>query len=310
MSGKKKILLFTDWYEPGFKAGGPIQSCKNIVNTLADAFDFYVFTSDRDLGDKYPYQNIQTDTWLSLSNGAKIFYAAPQFLKPSNIRNAITDLQPDIVYLNSMFSSSFSLLPLWILRSLKFKGKIVLAPCGMLNTSAVSRKKWKKKIFLSLFSLTRISKRIVFHATDKQEESDIHKYFKSSAHVCLIENIPNANALWSARHKKFGDLKCVFLSRIHPIKNLLYAINVIKSVAGCTVQFDVYGPIEDAKYFEKCREAVSRANPHTQINFKGPIANVDVFKTLKDYHLFFLPTQGENFGHVIFEALTSPVALC
>ncbi len=89
MSAKKKILLFTDWYEPGFKAGGPIQSCKNIVNTLADEFDFYIFTSDRDLGDKNPYQDIQTDTWLKLPNGAKLFYASPSFLKSSNIRNTI-----------------------------------------------------------------------------------------------------------------------------------------------------------------------------------------------------------------------------
>ncbi|RYE40241.1 MAG: glycosyltransferase, partial [Sphingobacteriales bacterium] len=134
MSGKKKILLFTDWYEPGFKAGGPIQSCKNIVNTLANEFDFYIFTSDRDLGDKHPYQGINTDTWLKLTNGANAFYASPSFLKSTNIRREIVELKPDIVYLNSMFSSGFSLLPLWILRSLSFDGRIILAPRGMLNT--------------------------------------------------------------------------------------------------------------------------------------------------------------------------------
>lgn len=305
MSGNKKILLFTDWYEPGFKAGGPIQSCKNIVNTLSDEFDFFIFTSDRDLGDKHPYRDIKTDTWLTLANGAKAFYASPAFLKTTNIRKEIVALQPDIVYLNSMFSSGFSLLPLWILRSLSFPGKIILAPRGMLNTSAVSRKKWKKKIFLSLFSFSRISKKIVFHATDKQEQRDIQKYFPGSAEVHLIENIPNSSPQWSPRSKKIGELKCVFISRIHPIKNLLYAINVVKSVAGCTVQFDIYGTGEDEKYFQKCREAVAWANPHTQINFMGPVANVNVLQTLENYHVFFLPTQGENFGHVIFEALTS-----
>ncbi|RYG51892.1 MAG: glycosyltransferase, partial [Chitinophagaceae bacterium] len=159
--------------------------------------------------------------------------------------------------------------------------------------------------FLSLFSFSRISKKIIFHATDKQEQSDIQKYFRSSAAVYLIENIPNSNPQWSSRNKKMGELKCVFVSRIHPIKNLLYAINVVKGVAGCIVQFDVYGTVEDEKYLQKCREAVARANPHTQINFLGPVANVNILKMLEEYHLFFLPTQGENFGHVIFEALTS-----
>lgn len=304
MSDRKKILLFTDWYEPGFKAGGPIQSCKNIVNALAGEFDFFIFTSDRDLGDNGPYADVRIGSWIKLPNSAHVWYASPSFLKSSNIRKIIMDIQPDIVYLNSMFSSGFSLLPLWILRSIKFEGRIILAPRGMLNTSAVSRKKWKKKIFLSLFSFSRIAKKITFHATDRQEESDIQKYFKSNAQVFLIENIPNANAQWLARPKDQGQLKCAFVSRIHPIKNLLYAINVVKSVAGCSVQFDIYGAIEDEKYFQKCRDSVSKANPHIQISFKGPVANINLFKVLENYHLFFLPTHGENFGHVIFEALS------
>src|SRR6478672_2504693 len=191
MSAKKTILLFTDWYEPGFKAGGPIQSCKNIVNMMSDEYDFNIFTSDRDLGDKHSYSNISRDTWVALPNGAKVWYASPENVKSSNIRKIITEVNPEIIYLNSMFSPGFSLLPLWILRSLRYKGRIILAPRGMLNTSAVSRKKWKKKIFLSLFALSKLSKKIVFHATDKQEQADIQKYFRNNVQVLLIENIPN-----------------------------------------------------------------------------------------------------------------------
>lgn len=309
MLAKNRILLFTDWYEPGFKAGGPIQSSKNIVNSLSDALDFWIFTSDRDLGDTEPYKNIETDKWLTLENGAHIWYASPAWLKTSNIRSLLKDVKPDVVYLNSMFSSSFSLLPLWVLRSMMYSGRIILAPRGMLNTSAVSRKKWRKKIFLSLFSFSRISKKIIFHATDKQEEEDIKKYFRNQAQVYLIENIPNISTRWQPRHKQPGQLNCVFISRIHPIKNLLFAINILKGISGCSVLFDIYGTIEDEKYYQKCREAVSRANPHININFKGPVANARIFDVLQNYHVFFLPTQGENFGHVIFEALTSGCVL-
>jgi glycosyltransferase involved in cell wall biosynthesis len=305
MSGKKKILLFTDWYEPGFKAGGPIQSCKNIVNTLSSDFEFWIFTSDRDLGDQAPYKNVETNSWVTLNSGARVWYATPDIVKSSVIRKIIDEVKPEIIYLNSMFSSGFSLLPLWTLRSIKFDGRIILAPRGMLNTSAVSRKKWKKKIFLSLFSLSKISKKITFNATDKQEEKDIKKYFSNDAQVYLIENIPNVNQQWVPRSKQPGQVNCVFISRIHPIKNLLYAINVAKMLAGCTVWFDVYGTIEDEKYFQQCREEIASANPHIHINFKGAVPNSGIFAVLENYHVFFLPTQGENFGHVIFEALTS-----
>lgn len=305
MSAKKTILLFTDWYEPGFKAGGPIQSCKNIVNMMSDEYDFNIFTSDRDLGDKHSYSNISRDTWVALPNGAKVWYASPENVKSSNIRKIITEVNPEIIYLNSMFSPGFSLLPLWILRSLRYKGRIILAPRGMLNTSAVSRKKWKKKIFLSLFALSKLSKKIVFHATDKQEQADIQKYFRNNVQVLLIENIPNVNEHWTARNKQPGQLNSVFISRIHPIKNLLYAINVVKRITGCSVVFDIYGAIEDKKYFQQCSEAISGANAHIHINYKGPVANSSIFNILENYHVFFLPTEGENFGHVIFEALSS-----
>ena len=53
---KKKILLFTDWYEPGYKAGGPIQACKNVVSVLKEQYDFYIICSDRDLGETSPYR--------------------------------------------------------------------------------------------------------------------------------------------------------------------------------------------------------------------------------------------------------------
>jgi glycosyltransferase involved in cell wall biosynthesis len=303
------ILLFTDWYEPGFKAGGPIQSCKNIVNTLAGELDFRIFTSDRDLGDKEPYRNVITNTWVKLSNGAQIWYASPEFIKSSNIRKIIADVNPQTVYLNSMFSPGFSLLPLWVLGSLRFNGRIILAPRGMLNTSALSRKKWKKKIFLSLFSLTRISKKVIFHATCLQEVDDIKKYFRNNIRIEMVEEMPNIYGTWDPRNKQQGQLNCVFISRIHSIKNLLFAINVVKNLTGCSVLFDIYGPVEDEKYFQKCKLAASGASAHVKINFKGPILSSKVFETLQNYHVFFLPTEGENFGHIIFEAFTSGCVL-
>ena len=309
MGKKTTILLFSDWYEPGFKAGGPIQSCKNTVNTLIDNFDFWIFTSDRDLGDTAPYKGIETDQWITLRNGAHVFYASPAFPNSANIRKLILQVNPATVYLNSMFSSYFSLLPLWVLRSINFPGRIVLAPRGMLNQSAVSRKKWKKKIFLTLFALSRISKQIIFHATCTQEEEDVKKFFGIHANVKMIEEIPNFYNKWNARDKQPGQLNVIFISRVHPIKNLLYAINRIKQVAGCSILFDVYGPVEDQKYFQICRESASQANSHIHINFRGPIANTRIFDVLQNYHVFFLPTLGENFGHVIFEALISGCVL-
>ncbi len=37
---KPKVLIFIDWFTPGYKAGGPTTSNVNIVNHLSDDFDF------------------------------------------------------------------------------------------------------------------------------------------------------------------------------------------------------------------------------------------------------------------------------
>ena len=49
---RKKILLLTDWYEPGYKAGGPIQSTRNFVAGMYQLYDISVLTSSHDLGEE------------------------------------------------------------------------------------------------------------------------------------------------------------------------------------------------------------------------------------------------------------------
>lgn len=73
----------------------------------------------------------------------------------------------------------------------------------------------------------------------------------------------------------------------------------------CFIQFDVYGAVESENYFRKCTEAARELDKHVKVNFMGPLAHNNIFNALNDYHLFFLPTKGENFGHAIFEALSS-----
>ena len=54
----KKILIFIDWFTPAVKAGGPISSVENMVNFLAEAFEFYIITGAKDLNSKHNLQGI------------------------------------------------------------------------------------------------------------------------------------------------------------------------------------------------------------------------------------------------------------
>ena len=52
------VLVFIGYYLPGYKAGGPVRSIANVVETLGDEFEFRIVTSDRDLLDEVPYPGI------------------------------------------------------------------------------------------------------------------------------------------------------------------------------------------------------------------------------------------------------------
>ncbi len=216
---RKRILLFTDWYEPGYKAGGPIQSCKNIVSILEGEYDFFIICSDRDLGDKKAYNNIQVDEWIRTSPTTNIWYASPQFITRKNLKNIFDTIQPDFVYFNSMYSPKYTLLPLWVLLWNKYSGKIILAPRGMLHKGALKRKYFKKYVFLKLFRFIAWHKKVIFHATNKQEQNDILSFFSTKANIMVLDNIPNTSLRqWIPKLKIPGELSCVFVSRVHPKK--------------------------------------------------------------------------------------------
>jgi len=301
---KPIILIFSDWYTPGFKAGGPIQSCVNLVRFLSDQYRFYVVCGDRDLGDDQPYKNIPLDQWTTGPSGESVYYTDSRTLSRKLIRFFISELNPQAIYLNSMFSVPFTILPLYVCWQLKNRPLIVLAPRGMLQAGALQLKATRKKIFLQLFRLLGWQRFIRFQATDAQERNDIRQYFPSAS-VHIAENIPNRlTAPPSPATKESGNLNLVFISRIHPKKNLLFLLQLLKEWPGkAQLTLDIYGDAGDPAYESQCKVLAEQLAPGKCIHFMGPIENKQVFPTLAAYHAFVLPTRGENFGHAIFEAL-------
>ena len=111
---KKKILVLIDWYLPGYKAGGPIQSAANLVARLKGDFDFAVITADTDFNDTAPYPNIKSDEWTILPDGTRLYYFSKKEKKFSTLKKLILKEQADVIYLNSLFSVFYSIYPLLI----------------------------------------------------------------------------------------------------------------------------------------------------------------------------------------------------
>lgn len=304
-TGNKRIMMFVDWFEPGFKAGGLIRSCVNVAYNLRDHFDLFVITTNHDFGSSSPYINIVSDQWITHEAGFKIFYASPHLLRWRVIKQQVSKLQPDVIYLNSMYSLFFSIYPLLMKKMRAVQAKVILAPRGMLRQSALQFKRKKKMLYLSAFRLLGLHKNIIFHATEEGEYKDIKNCFGQSADVLLVNDFPGKQSpLQLPTQKQKGQLAILFVGRIHPIKNVDYFLSVLKN-ANQSIRMTVIGGIEDQSYWNICMQLIREWPQNVSIDFKGELPHREVEQHLLLHHLFVLPTKGENFGHAIFEALAA-----
>ena len=299
-----KIFICTGFYLPGFKGGGPIRTIANMVDQLGNEFNFALYTADRDLGDAAPYASIQRNAWQSVGK-AEVFYASPEPGWISRLWKNIASFEGNTIHLNSFFAFRFGILPLIFWRILKPGAAIILGPRGEFSEGALNLKKRKKKFFISVAKTLGLYKNILWHASSDFEAADIRRVMGSNVKIHVAIDIASPKAEMTLKERWPGaPLRIVFVSRISPKKNLLGAIDALKKIKSQVV-FDIYGPAEDQNYWAQCQESAKLLPQNIRFQYCGALQPMQVPDKLAEYDLFFLPTLGENFGHVIAEALSS-----
>lgn len=330
------ILVVTGHYLPGFKAGGPIRSISNLVAWLGDEFDFRILTTDRDIHDTEPYPGILPGAWNECDK-AFVRYLAPGEQTPATMRKILNSIDYDVLYLNSFFGALTRIcLSLRRMRLIPDRPTII-APRGEFSPGALALKGAKKRIYLALTQIGNLYDGIIWQASSIHEQADILNTIRtntsSSAKIAIAPPLSRQHSqnlhihvapdLTSSRDqdksklnlltnssKRAGHADIVFLSRISPKKNLLYALRLLAQVKG-DVSFWIYGPLEDANYWQKCEKLISELPNNIRVAYGGEIAANDVGAILSLYNLLLFPTLGENFGHVVIESLSAgcPVLL-
>lgn len=296
-------MILNDWYPPANLAGGPIQSVQNIVGHLSGYIHVWVYTGAYDLGKNEVMNNIQTNAWINKSESIKIYYQSFKSPGASVFKKIIHTTNPDIVYLNSMFSKHYVIDFLRFQMQEKIKHKLILAPRGMLKRSALEKKKLKKWVFLCFAKIIGLYHGVRFHATNAEEQNEILRYFPNAS-VSVIANLPPPILAYPPVLNKLDyQLKLCFVGRIHPIKNLLFLLNILQDVK-CNISLSIAGYEEDKNYANSCHRLIKSLPPNIAVTFLGGLPHDAINDILAKHHLFILPTLGENYGHAIIEALS------
>jgi glycosyltransferase involved in cell wall biosynthesis len=301
-----KIIILTQWFVPGHKAGGPIQAALNLAKTLSSHLSIYVITLDRDIHEPHAYPNIVADEWHCFQENVDVIYLSPKNSGFNTIKNLINTINPISIFLNGIFPTQFAIYPLLMKRLGLISCNVVVSPRGMLKSSALAFSSFKKKACIGAIKLFNLPNVITFHATDKQEESDIFSTFGKNVSVKQAFDLPAASyghKIGIEKHQ--GKLKCLFFGRIHPIKNIDFIFELFTQNPELgLVEFSVAGPIEDDSYWLHCQKLINRVSSKVEIIYKGNLSHPEILKEISLNHLIVIPSKGENFGYSIIEALS------
>jgi glycosyltransferase involved in cell wall biosynthesis len=351
---QKRILVFIDWFLPGYRAGGPVRSMANMIEQLGNDYHFMVVTRNTDYMENEPY-DLVADRWTKGPFNSEVYYFSGDGLSYKNMKQLLAQTRYDVAYINGIYSWWFSILPLILLnaskkttkfsvfgkkapntrlskflkpRSLQVvndcfknesnavvgvflkrllrKQKVIVGVRGMLADSAIDVKRGKKKMFLSLARLVGLYSGVVFHATNKKEALDIQSLF-GNANIQIAPNLPRKALSEPVALSKYRDsLRLVSFARIAPEKNTLFALEALKQYGGKgKILFDLYGQIYDEFYWQQCKAVIDTLPSNISVEYRGMVESERVVEIIGHYHFLFLPSRGENFGHVVLESFSA-----
>lgn len=296
----KKILIINPYYYPGYRSGGPQQTFMNIVEAYGDKYKFFILTLNHDMGCKKIYSDIQGG-W-NIVGKAKVKYVSEGEYTVSLISKLANEM--DLVYAGGLFEKT-TIIAMAANRLNKIHCPFWIAPMGVFSEGAIKQKKIKKKVFITLGNIIGLFNNIRWSFTSELELKDFNLYMKSPKIYEIASDIPHKSDIEiSNKFKEKGKLKIIFLSRICQKKNLAYAIDIIGKLSG-NIIFDIYGTKESKDYWELCEKKLSELPSNIQWAYNGEVEGSKTISVFSQYDIFLFPTLGENFGHVIFEALAA-----
>lgn len=308
---KKKVLIFCDYYLPGYKSGGGMWTVVNLVSRFADIYEFHIVTRNHDgRSDTRPYDTVKTDEWNDIGN-ARAYYFGKGSLSAGTVSRLIDEVKPDAVFLNSMFS-----LPSIRFLNARRKGllpelSVILAPCGETSVGALSIKPYKKKLFLKYASMVGLYDGVIWKASFDSEADEIRSLMGAHVEVMVAPDLLPAAILpdydqTKKPTKRPGAVKFVFISRLSPKKNIHYFIERLCDVTEGDISLELIGPIEDRDYWKKCQTAIDRLPANVKVIVSGVFEDQhEALLRVMENHFFAMPTLNENFGYVFIEALAA-----
>ena len=217
----------------------------------------------------------------------------------------------DLVHVHALFSCTTSLGMAQLRRQ---RVPYLQRTIGQLNRWSLSQSRARKQLFLKLLDRANLQGARALHFTseaERQEAGDLHLATPSFVLPLGVPQLPLARqAIPSAD----GPTRLLFLSRLHPKKQLPVLLDALAALKQCHParpwQLDIAGD-GDPEYLHHLKQHCSALGLNPQVNWHGFVAGAAKQQLLQQADWFVLPSASENFGIAAAEALMAgtPVLL-
>ena len=246
-----------------------------------------------------PYQVV---TYLRREMGLRNLGRSPaMFAGLMNVAHAA-----DILHNNGLWMMP-NVYPSWVVKSLRQRNvnprlRLVTSPRGTLARWSLTKGKWKKRIFGALFQYPALRLTDMFHATSEKEYEEIRDqgYKQPVAIVPIGMDVPEVE---SHVKEDVGRVrKVVFFGRLHKVKGVDRLVRAWEEVAQGGWELVIAGP--DCGMLEVLKRIVAEGDV-PRVSFVGEINGPAKYDFLAGGDIYVLPSDTENFGVTVAEALAS-----
>lgn len=198
----------------------------------------------------------------------------------------------------------------------KHRISTIVAPHGSLESWALRRSRWKKKIVGAIYESKNLDQAACLHATSEREVTDFRNFGLSNP-IAVIENGISIEWLNSTGEaKRFRDYFhlspekriLLFMARITPKKGLLMLLDAI-NILGKDFddwQLVIVGP-DEFGHKSTVEGFVNKMNIQHKVRFIEPVFNQTKRDAFSASELFVLPSYSEGAPMVILDSLAAGV---
>lgn len=292
--------MITPSYKPAFIYGGPIFSVSYLSECLSSKnINIVVFTTNADGKQNLDYRN----NTKKIIEGVSVYYFKRQTKDHTHLSFGLLyklwkeESKYDAIHIHSWWNT-VAVLSL-ILLVLKKHKNIILSPRGMLSYYTLERSAFKR-IFHLIIGDYLLSK-IKIHVTSQNELNQILT-LNNKYNVSLIPNLIKLNFIDITKSWDKDKLELLYLSRIHPKKNIEIVFNALASL-NKKFRLKIVGD-GDPRYINVLKKLSESLKISDNIEWLGSKYGEEKESIFEQSELYILVSHDENFANSVLESLS------